>query len=104
MAEFQVHLEATRRPIDSYAMWGVANQIMDGRCSGDAFWYSQSWLSGQGQRWWHHAVQDPDNLVPWATARTSTRNQSISPGTATASPRSNNTCRDSRACSPASST
>ena len=63
VVDFQVHLDTARRPIDTYDMWGAANQVMDGLCSGDAFWYFQPWLIGQGQRWWRRACQDPDNLA-----------------------------------------
>jgi hypothetical protein len=63
VVDFQIHLDTARRPIDTYAMWGAANQIMDGLCSGDAFWYFQPWLIGQGQHWYQHAVAYPDNLA-----------------------------------------
>lgn len=69
IVDFQLHLEAARRPIDTYAMWGAANQIMDGLCSGDAFWYFQPWLIGQGQHWWQHAAQNPDNLADLPAVR-----------------------------------
>lgn len=62
--DFQAHLDAARRPIDTYAMWGAACQIMDGLCSGDGFWYFQPWLIGQGRDWYEHAVRDPDKPVP----------------------------------------
>jgi Protein of unknown function (DUF4240) len=63
VVDFQIHLDTMRRPIDTYLMWGAANQIMDGLCSGDAFWYFQPWLIGQGQHWYQHAARHPDNLV-----------------------------------------
>jgi uncharacterized protein DUF4240 len=63
MVDFQAHLDTARRPADTYAMWGAAYQIMDGLCSGDAFWYFQPWLIGQGQDWYEHAIRDPDNLA-----------------------------------------
>ncbi len=47
-ADFHHHLNAARRPIDTYAMWGAAYQVMDGLCSDDGFWYFQPWLIGQG--------------------------------------------------------
>ena len=47
-ADFHHHLNAARRLIDTYAMWGAAYQIMDGLCSDDGFWYFQPWLIGQG--------------------------------------------------------
>src|SRR5262245_19737529 len=61
--DFQLHLDGARRPIDTYAMWGAANQIMNGICSTDAFWYFQPWLIGQGRQWYELAVQEPDNLA-----------------------------------------
>lgn len=61
--DFQIHLDAARHPIDTYTMWGAANQIMDGLCSGDAFWYFQPWLIGQGRHWHQHAAASPDNLA-----------------------------------------
>ena len=60
--DFQVHLNAARRPIDTYAMWGAANLIMDGLCSGDGFWYFQPWLIGQGRHWHEVAARSPDDL------------------------------------------
>jgi len=63
IVDFQVHLDATRRPIDTHAMWGAANLIMDGLCSDDAFWYFQPWLIGQGQHWYQLAARNPDNLA-----------------------------------------
>ena len=63
VVDFQIHLDAARRPIDTYDVWAAANQIMDGLCSGDGFWHFQPWLIGQGQRWWQHAAQHPDNLA-----------------------------------------
>jgi hypothetical protein len=63
IADFQVHLDTTRRPIDTHAMWGAANLVMDGLCSGDAFWYFQPWLIGQGQHWYQLAARSPDNLA-----------------------------------------
>jgi hypothetical protein len=63
IVDFQIHLDQARRPIGNWDMLGAANQIMDGLCSDDAFWYFQPWLIGQGQRWWQHAAQNPDNLA-----------------------------------------
>jgi len=63
VVDFQAHLDAARRPVDTYAMWGAAYQVMDGLCSGDAFWYFQPWLIGQGREWYEHAARDPDNLA-----------------------------------------
>jgi hypothetical protein len=63
IVDFQVHLDALRRPIDTYAMWGAASQIMDGLCSDDGFWYFQTWLIGQGQHWYQLAARNPDNLA-----------------------------------------
>ena len=63
IVDFQSHLNAARRLIDTYAMWGAAYQIMDGLCSDDGFWYFQPWLIGQGRKWYEHAARDPDNLA-----------------------------------------
>ena len=63
IVDFQIHLDTARRPIDTWTMMGAADEIMDGLCGTDAFWYFQPWLIGQGQRWWRHAAQNPDNLV-----------------------------------------
>ena len=63
IVDFQIHLDTARRPIDTWDMLGAANTIMDGRVSGDSFWYFQPWIIGQGQRWWRHAAADPDNLA-----------------------------------------
>ncbi|MEV0431259.1 DUF4240 domain-containing protein [Micromonospora sp. NPDC050495] len=69
VADYQLHLQAARRQIDTYAMWGAANQIMDGLCSSDAFWYFQPRLIGQGEHWWQHAAQNPDNLADLPAVR-----------------------------------
>jgi hypothetical protein len=61
--DFKVNLNAARRPIDSYAMWGAANLIMDGLCSAGGFWYFQPWLIGQGRQRYDLAAWDPDNLA-----------------------------------------
>jgi hypothetical protein len=63
IVDFQIHVDAARRSIDTWEMLGAANLIMGGLCSGDSFWYFQSWLIGRGRRWWEHAVEHPDNLV-----------------------------------------
>lgn len=63
IVDFQIHLDAARGPIDTFDMLGAASQIMDGRCGGDAFWYFQPWLIGQGRRWWQQAGQAPDDLA-----------------------------------------
>jgi Protein of unknown function (DUF4240) len=63
IVDFRARLDAARRPIDTYATWGAAYQIMDGLCSGDGFWYFQPWLIGQGREWYEHALRDPDNLA-----------------------------------------
>ena len=63
IVDFQSHLNAARRPIDTYAMWGAAYQIMDGLCGDDGFWYFQPWLIGQGRKWYEHAARDADNLA-----------------------------------------
>jgi hypothetical protein len=63
IVDFQIHLDAARAPIDTFDMLGAANQILDGLCSGDAFWHFQPWLIGQGQRWWQRAIRDPDDLA-----------------------------------------
>lgn len=69
VVDFEIHLGAARRPIDTYAMWGAAAQIMGGWCSDDGFWYFQPWLIGQGQRWWRHAADDVDNLADLPAVR-----------------------------------
>jgi hypothetical protein len=67
--DFQVSLNAARRPIDTNAMWGAANLIMDGVCSMDGFWYFQPWLIGQGQNWHELALRNPDNLADLPAVR-----------------------------------
>jgi hypothetical protein len=49
IVDFQIHVDTARRPIDTWDMLGAANQVMDGTCSGDSFWYLQPWLIGQGR-------------------------------------------------------
>jgi hypothetical protein len=82
IVDFQSHLNAARRLIDSYAMWGAAYQIMDGLCSDDGFWYFQPWLIGQGRKWYEHAARDPDNLadVPGVRALSGRRSREWSNG------------------------
>jgi hypothetical protein len=63
IVDFQVHLDTTRRPIDTYTMWGAASLITDGVCSDDGFWYFQPWLIGQGQHWYQLAAHNPDNFA-----------------------------------------
>jgi hypothetical protein len=63
IVDFQVLLDTTRRPVDTYAMWGAASLITDGLCSDDGFWYFQPWLIGQGQHWYQLAAHNPDNLA-----------------------------------------
>ena len=63
IVDFHVHLDTTRRPIDTYAMWGAACLITDGLCSDDGFWYFQPWLIGQGRHWYQLAVHNPDDLA-----------------------------------------
>jgi hypothetical protein len=70
IVDFHVHLDTARRPIDTYAMWGAASQIMDGLCSDDGFWYFQPWLIGQGQHWYQLAARNPDNLADIPAVRT----------------------------------
>ena len=36
-----------RRPIDTYATWGAAYQIVDGLCSGNGFWYGSAISDGR---------------------------------------------------------
>jgi len=67
--DFQVSLISARRPIDTYAMWGAANLIMDGVCSTDGFWYFQPWLIGQGLDWHELAARNPDNLADLPAVR-----------------------------------
>jgi uncharacterized protein DUF4240 len=69
IVDFQVHFETVRRSVDTWTMWGAANQIMDGLCGTDSFWYFQPWLIGQGQHWWQHAVDNPDNLADLPAVR-----------------------------------
>jgi hypothetical protein len=67
--DFQVSLIAARRPVDTHAMWGAANLIMDGLCSMDGFWYFQPWLIGQGRKWYDLAAWNPDNLADLPAVR-----------------------------------
>lgn len=41
IVDFQAHLNAARRPIDTNAMWGAAYLITGSLCSADGFWYFQ---------------------------------------------------------------
>jgi hypothetical protein len=62
IVSFQIHLDETRRGIDTYEMWGAFTLICDG-CSTDLFWYAQTWLIGEGRHWFEHVAADPDNLA-----------------------------------------
>ncbi|MFC5747309.1 DUF4240 domain-containing protein [Actinomadura rugatobispora] len=61
--EFEVHLTAQRRRVDTRLMWGAAWNIMEGWCSDDGFWYFQPWLVGLGRDAFERVAADPDALA-----------------------------------------
>jgi hypothetical protein len=61
--EFELHLGAQRRRVDTRLMWGAAWNIMHGWCSGDSFFYFQSWLVGLGHDAFERVACSPDSLA-----------------------------------------
>lgn len=61
--DFEVHLTAQRKRVDTWLMWGVATFLMEGFCSDDSFFYFQPWLVGLGRDTFEKVVADPDALA-----------------------------------------
>jgi hypothetical protein len=61
--EFELHLTAQRKRVDTRLMWGAAWIIMQGWCSGDSFFYFQPWLVGLGHQSFEHVAGNPDSLA-----------------------------------------
>lgn len=61
--DFEVHLTAQRKRVDSWLMWGVASYLMEGFCGDDSFFYFQPWLVGLGRDTFEKVVVDPDALA-----------------------------------------
>lgn len=61
--DFEVHLTAQRKRVDTWLMWGVAGYLMEGFCSDDSFFYFQPWLVGFGRDTFEKVVADPDALA-----------------------------------------
>jgi hypothetical protein len=61
--EFELHLTAQRKRVDTRLMWGAAWQIMQGWCSDDGFWYFQPWLVGLGHDAFEQVAANPDSLA-----------------------------------------
>ena len=61
--DFEVHLTAQRKRVDTWLMWGVAGFLMEGFCSDDSFFYFQPWLVGLGRDTFEQVAADPDALA-----------------------------------------
>jgi hypothetical protein len=60
---FELHLAAQRKRVDTWLTWGAAWIIMQGWCSGDSFFYLQSWLVGLGHEAFERVADNPDSLA-----------------------------------------
>ncbi|HXT91371.1 MAG TPA: DUF4240 domain-containing protein [Trebonia sp.] len=69
IADFQIHVDTLRRPLDTYALWGAASLMLGGWCGSDSFWYFQPWVIGQGRRWYEHVALGADNLADLPAVR-----------------------------------
>ncbi|MQY06970.1 DUF4240 domain-containing protein [Actinomadura macrotermitis] len=63
IVEFELHLAAQRKRVDTRLMWGAAWNIMQGWCSDDGFWYFQPWLVGLGRDTFERVAARPDALA-----------------------------------------
>lgn len=61
--DFETHLAAQRRRVDTWLMWDAANKVMDDHCSTDSFFYFQPWLVGLGRATFDRVAADPDALA-----------------------------------------
>ena len=61
--EFELHLTAQRKRVDTRLMWGAAWNIRQGWCSGDSFFYFQPWLVGLGRNAFEQVASNPDSLA-----------------------------------------
>lgn len=61
--DFETHLTAQRRRVDTWLMWDAANRIMADSCSTDSFFYFQPWLVGLGRATFERVAADPDALA-----------------------------------------
>lgn len=61
--DFETHLTAQRRRVDTWLMWDAAGTIMDDTCSSDSFFYFQPWLVGLGRATFERVAADPDALA-----------------------------------------
>jgi hypothetical protein len=61
--EFELHLAAQRKRVDTRLMWGAAWNIMQGWCSDDSFFYFQPWLVGLGRDTFERVADNPDSLA-----------------------------------------
>jgi hypothetical protein len=61
--EFELHLTAQRKRVDTWLTWGAAWIIMQGWCSDDGFFYFQPWLVGLGHQTFERVADNPDSLA-----------------------------------------
>jgi hypothetical protein len=69
IVEFDIAFTAARQRAETWTMWGAANRIMAGMCSGDVFWYFLPWLVGLGRERFERVVAEPDALAEVAEVR-----------------------------------
>lgn len=63
IVDFEIHLTAQRRRVDTWLMWDAATRLLDGFCSDDSFFYFQPWLVGLGRETFDRVAADPDALA-----------------------------------------
>jgi hypothetical protein len=63
VVDFETHLIAQRKRVDTWLMWGIGLHLMQGFCSNDGFFYFQPWLIGLGRQTFERVVADPDTLA-----------------------------------------
>lgn len=67
--DFELHLAAARKRVDTWLMWDAANHLMADRCSTDSFFYFQPWLVGLGRAAFERVAADPDALAELSEVR-----------------------------------
>lgn len=61
--DFEGHLAAQRKRVDTWPMWEVGLYLTQGLCSEDGFFYFQPWLVGLGREAFERVAADPDALA-----------------------------------------
>jgi hypothetical protein len=69
VVDFETHLTAQRKRVDTWLMWDAADHLMRGFCSDDSFFYFQPWLVGLGREAFERVAADPDALAELSEVR-----------------------------------